>query len=84
MRKFPAGAAFKGVSERIRLPDLERGEGAEVLGVPQDGVPRQLLLVAAGEGAVEAGEGVHGWRRGRVVEAAAGAEESVDLGTVSS
>lgn len=51
------------------LLDLERGEGAEALGVSKDGVLRRILVVvAADEGAVEARQGVHGWR-GRVVKA---------------
>lgn len=50
------------------LLDLEWGEGAEALGVSKDGVLRLILVVAADEGAVEARQGVHGWR-GRVVEA---------------
>jgi hypothetical protein len=54
------------------LLDLEWGEGAEALGVSKDGVLRLILVVAADEGAVEARQGVHGWR-GRVV----GAEEEV-------
>lgn len=45
------------------LLDLERGEGAEALGVSKDGVLRRILVVvAADEGAVEARQGVHGWR----------------------
>jgi len=51
------------VSERGMLLDLERGEGAEALGVSKDGVLRRILVVvAADEGAVEARQGVHGWR----------------------
>ena len=52
-------AAFRGF--RGDPLDLELGEGAEVLGVPQNGVLRQVLLLvaAADEGAAEAGERVH-------------------------
>jgi hypothetical protein len=63
--------AFRGLGGGLLL-DLEWGEGAEALGVSKDGVLRLILVVAADEGAVEARQGVHGWR-GRVV----GAEEEV-------
>jgi hypothetical protein len=41
------------------VSDLERGQGAEVFGVTEKVVPLPLFVVAAGERAVEAGEGVH-------------------------
>jgi hypothetical protein len=41
------------------MSDLERGQGAEVFSVTEKVVLLPLLVVAAGERAVEAGEGVH-------------------------
>jgi hypothetical protein len=41
------------------MSDLERGQGAEVFSVTEKVILLPLLVVAAGERAVEAGEGVH-------------------------
>lgn len=65
------------VSEGVLL-NLEGGEGAEVLGISKDGVLRLILVVAADEGAVEARQGVHGWR-GRVVKAAEEVTRRIEL-----